>query len=402
MLFKYRVKNQEGKVISGTVEARSETEAIRLLRERGFFVINLSESKVELTTGGLASKLSRVAFGDIVNFTRQLSTMVTAGLPLVDSLDLLKTQTKNLTLRRILTKILEKVQGGETLASALGEHPKHFNKIYLALIRAGESSGKLDTVLERLADNLEKERKFRGKIKGAMIYPTIIILAMTAVMFLMMTVVVPKLTGIYKEFDVKLPLPTIILMTISDVFVKFWWLILLALLGLFFLFSRWKKTEVGRRILDKFILHLPIWGSLKREALLAEMTRTLGLLAGAGISLLEALRIVADAVDSESYSEAIKKAAVSVEKGFPLGLTVSRNPLFPALLGQMITVGEETGKIDETLLRVSGFFETSASEKVKGLTTAIEPIIMVILGVGVGFLVLSIVLPMYQLTEAFQ
>lgn len=402
MLFKYKARDNTKGVIAGTVDAKGKVDALRLLRDRGFYVISLNEIKPIEAFTAVSSKISRVGFGDIVNLTRQLSTMVVAGLSLIESLNILKNQTRNTTFRKMLEKILKKVEGGGTLADALNQYPDHFSKIYVALVKAGESSGKIDVVLERLADNLESQREFRSKIKGAMIYPSIIVIGMVGVMFLMMTVVIPKLTSIYKEFDVTLPLPTQILIFLSNVFVNFWWLLLLLMAGGYALLMYWKKTEVGRQIWDQIILHIPIWGALRRETILVEMTRTLGLLAGAGVSILDALRIVAEAVDSDAYHKAVEKVSTRVEKGASLGVTVADNALFPPILGQMITVGEQTGKLDETLLRVSKFFQSAVDEKVKGLTTALEPIIMVVLGIGVAFLVLSIVLPMYQLTEAFQ
>lgn len=398
--FNYRVKDQNGKSAAGVVEARSDKDAAQLLREQGFLVIELTPAG-----GGLLPALTgffkKVSFGEIVAFTRQLSTMITAGLTLTDALTLLRRQIKNQTFDKILSDILHEIEAGSSFADVLEKYPQCFSKIYVSLIRAGEASGKLDLVLARLAENLENEREFKAKIKGAMIYPAIIVIGMVAVIFLMMTVVVPKLTAMYKDFGAQLPLLTRILITISDIFAQFWWLILAGIFGFFFLFSAWKKTPVGRKSLDKIILKIPIWGSLTREALLAEMTRTLGLLVGAGISILEALGIVAEAVGSEPYAEAIRDAESKVEKGFPLGVTLAQNPLFPPLVGQMINVGEETGKLDETLLRVSKVFESSSSEKVKGLTTAIEPIILVVLGVGVGFLMLAIIMPMYTLMGQF-
>lgn len=398
--FKYRVKDQEGKASSGVVEARSDKDAAQLLREQGFLVIDLTPAGSGLLPT-LTGFFKRVSFGEIVAFTRQLSIMITAGLTLIDALVLLQRQTKNQVFAKALNEILHEIEGGGSFADALEKYPQYFPKIYVSLVRAGEASGKLDVVLARLAENLENERELKSKIKGAMIYPTIIIIGMVLVIFLVMILVIPKLTSMYKEFEVQLPLSTRILITVSETFAQFWWLIIACLVGLFFLFSSWRKTQIGRESWDKIILKIPVWGSLQKETLLAEMTRTLGLLVGAGIPILEALGIVAKAVGNTLYEEAIHEAETKVEKGFPLGMTLAQNSIFPPLVSQMITVGEETGKLDETLFRVSRVFESSASEKVKGLTTVIEPLILVVLGVGVGFLVLSVILPIYKLTEAF-
>lgn len=401
MLFNYKVKDAQGKLVKGVVEARSDREAAILLREQGFLIIDIKTASGGFSLSAIVSFLNRIGFSEIVDFTRQLSTMVTAGLTLTEALSILREQTRNEMMAKVLEDILHEIEAGNTLASALEKYPDCFSRIYVSLVRAGEASGKLDQVLARLADNLEKEREFRGKIQGAMIYPLIIIIGMIAVFFIMMTMVIPKMTAIYKDFGVSLPFTTKLLIFISDFFVGFWWLIIIGTVGLIFAFNAWRKTEVGNRMLDSLLLSLPLLGNLRRETVLVELTRTLGLLVGAGLPILEALNIVSDSLESVIYREGLKEAAAQVEKGFPLGVPLGQNPIFPPILGQMTKVGEETGKLDETLLKISRYFETESEQLVKGLTTAIEPIIMVILGLGVGFLIFSIIMPMYQLTSAF-
>ncbi len=400
--FKYKVRDQKGGFTSGMVEARSDKDAASLLRDQGLLVIELGPAGAELSWASLTAPLQRVSFGDIVTFTRQLSTMVTAGLTITESLSLLRSQTPNQAFAKVLDQILHDIEAGNNLASALEKHPDNFSRIYVSLVRAGEAGGMLDKVLARLADNLEKQREFNGKTKGAMVYPAMIVLGMVIVAFIMMTMVVPKLTGLYKDFGIQLPLATRILIATSDFFVAFWWLIIIAAVGAVIGFQAWKKTPVGIRILDTLVLRLPIWGNLKKEIILVEFTRTLGLLVGAGLPILEALNIVSDSLDNVVYRDGIKEAALKVEKGFPLGVPLAQNPNFPPILGQMTKVGEETGKLDESLLKLSHYFETESEQLVRGLTTAIEPLIMIVLGLGVGFLVLAVVMPIYQLTEAFQ
>lgn len=400
MIFHYRVKDAEGKTHEGVVDARSEIDAVRLLRERQYFVVSVKEQK-GMQFEGIQNPFNNVGFSAITDFTRQLSTMIIAGLSLVDSLELLAEQTKQSSFKTILDTIVKKIKGGGTLAEALSEHPKQFSKIYTSLVAAGEKSGKLDVVLEQLADNLEKQREFRNTIRTAMIYPVIVVGFMIAITFIMMIYVIPQLTEIYSQFQVDLPVPTKILISTSNFFVKFWWLLLAGIIGFLIWVPTFKRTELGNQVFDSILLHLPIWGSLKRDSIMGELTRTLGLLVGAGVPILEALTIVAEALGSKKYTDSIIDAAKRVEKGFPLGAVISNNPAFPAIVGQMVTVGEETGKMDETLTRVSRYFETIATEKVKRLTTALEPFILLVLGIGVAFIVLSIVLPMYQLTQAF-
>lgn len=402
MTFQYRVKDKTGKTLNGSIGSPSLDDAVRILRDRDLLVIDIQERTAPTQTAETVKGfLSHVGFGEIVDFTRQLATMVVAGLPLVDSLSLLETQSRHGAFKKVLSDIILQIRGGNTLAQALANHPKEFSKIYTALVAAGEKSGKLDIVLERLADNLEKRRSFHSKVRTATIYPIIVIIGIVALTFLMMVFVIPKLTEIYTQFDVELPLPTKILIGTSNFFVNFWWAILLAIIGGMVWFPTFTKTEGGSRLLDSLSLRLPVFGSLKKDMIMAEMTRTLGLLVGAGVPILESLDIVAEALGSRSYADSMEEITVKVEKGFPMGLIFSQNPLFPPIIGQMLIVGEETGKIDETMDRISKFFETQADEKVKRLSTAIEPVILVFLGLGVAFVVLSIVLPMYKLTEAF-
>ena len=397
--FKYRAKTKEGKTIKGLVEAQSESQAADLLRQRQLIVIFLQvHEKPEAVN--LLGFLQKTSFGDLVNFTRQLSTMITAGLSLTESLALLETQMSS-GLASILMEIRRKIEGGSSLADSLAVHPEVFSKLYIASVRAGETAGVLDKVLDRLATNLEKEKDFRGKVKGAMIYPIIIILGMVGVGGVMMVVVLPKMMGLYQEFNVELPFSTRILMAVSDFMVSFWWLLLALAAGGFYLFPRWKKTKIGQKQYAGFVFKLPIFGNLTKKVILTEFTRTLGLLLETGIPIIEALDIVADACGNALYREDISRAAKKVERGFPLAAALAESEHFPPIVTQMVNVGEETGKISEVLTKVSVYFETESEQAIKGLTAAIEPLIIIILGLGVGFLVISVIMPIYSLTSQF-
>ena len=246
--FKYKAKNEKGVSISGIVEAPSAQNASQTLRTKGYFVLSLQE-QVKRTIP-LVSLMSRISSSDITDATRQLATMISAGLPLTKSLEILSHQSKSEQMNALLNDILSDVQGGTSLADALDKHQNHFSRTYIALIRSGEASGTLDNVLDRLADNLEKSREFKNKVKGAMIYPTIVIIGMAIVGFIMMSFVVPKLTNLYTEFEVDLPIATKALITVSNVFANYWYLILLGVSGLYFGFTQWKKTTSGRKIWD--------------------------------------------------------------------------------------------------------------------------------------------------------
>lgn len=399
--FSYRAKDKEGKTVEGVVEAINEKKASILLRKRGLLLLALKPLAKEISVLGFLKKLSGVTFSDIVAFTRQLATMVSAGLPLTNALELLTTQFKNETLAKMIKEIAADIEGGSSLSKALKKHPQYFSATYLSLVEAGEASGNINQILERLAENLEKQRATRGKLKSAMIYPTIIFISMAVVVFIMMTVVVPKLTILYQDMNIDLPLTTQIVILAANFFANFWWLVLIFIAGFVFLFNAWRKTAVGRKMFDAFVLAIPIFGKVNKKLILVEFTRTLGILVGSGVPILRSLNILAQSLGNVIFKEGINKAALGVEKGHPLGKMISSDPIFPPILGQMVTVGEETGKVDETLLKISVYFEQEGDEAIKALTTALEPIIMVVLGIGVGFVILSIIVPIYKLTASF-
>jgi len=402
-VFQYKAKKADGGIATGLVEAPSESVAARLLHDKQLFVIGLSQSsESSLSAKAFSKKLQRVSFGDIVNFTRQLATMIVAGLPIPEALTILRSQTNNKVFVSMLEDVERQIVGGGALADALAKYPAYFSSTYIALVRAGESSGTLDQVLMRLADILESQREFRSKVQGAMIYPVIILLGMTGVVFIMMTVVIPKLTDLYKDFNIELPASTKLLMTVSSFFVSYWWLMILVGFGAVTLFQRWRKTPEGELVVDSLLLKVPLFGELQKKVMLVEFTRTLGMLIASGIHILEGLQILRASLGNVVFRNAIGEIAKKVEKGFPLGDTFSQYSVFPPIVSQMMKVGEETGKLDDTLIKLSKYFETESEHLVKGLTTAIEPIIMVVLGVGVGFIVISVITPIYNLTSSFK
>jgi type II secretory pathway component PulF len=389
-------------MVTGFVEAPTKEAATRLLHDKQLFVINLAEARYRGQSVASSIRVKRVGFGEIVNFTRQLSTMVVAGLSLPESLSILRSQTRNVTFANVLTEVEHQIVSGGNLADALSKYPQHFSAIYIALVRAGESSGQLDQVLSRLADSLESQREFRSKVTGAMIYPVIILAGMGLVVLIMMTVVIPKLTELYQDFGVDLPVATQILITISMFFVHWWWLVMALIGGAIYGFLRWRQTAAGELVVDTVVLHIPLFGELQKKIILVEFTRTLSMLISSGIRLLDALHILKDALSNVLFRNAIVDISKKVERGFPLGDTFSQYAIFPPIVSQMMKVGEETGKLDDTLLKLSKYFASESENLVKGLTTAIEPIIMVVLGVGVGFIVISVITPIYNLTTQFK
>jgi len=402
-IFDYTARDRSGKYFKGTVESVSAHEAAALIRERSLYITRLTLHQKSLFSKSFSTvTFSKVSRRDITNLTRQLATMINAGLQLQEALTLLKSQTTNVAFAEMLNKISREIQGGGNLASALELYKHEFSPIYIALVRAGEASGTLDRVLLRLAENMEKDQEFRGKVKGAMVYPVIILSVMILVFEVLMIVVVPKLTDLYDQFGADLPIQTRILQALSKYSVKFWWLGLILLFLGFVAFKRWRATLVGRRIWDGMMLKIPLLGTLQKQIVLVEFTRTLGMLVGAGVHILDALNILVETMGNIHYQEALKEITKKVEKGFPLGVLFAQYPIFPPLLAQMVKVGEETGKMDDALMRISIYFERESEQTVKSLTTAIEPLMMVILGVGVGLFVYAVITPIYNLVNQFK
>jgi len=396
----YKAKDKTGKLVSGEVEATNDYHAAKLVREQGYIVISITEEKEGIVS--FVKKLkSRITSGDVTTFTRQFATMVNAGLPITEALLILRNQSKG-NMQKMVSQILVDVEGGESLSKALEKHSKVFSTTYIALVKSGEVGGVLDEVLVKLADNLEKNQEFKGKVKGAMIYPAIIVIGMIVVAIVMMIFVIPRMLNLYSEFNAELPAPTRVLMGISNFMIKFWPLILIVLFFGLYAFSIYKKTPQGQRKIDELIFKIPIIGDLQKQIILTDLTRTLSLMTGAGVSILEGLNISSQVVSNSVIADALKDAARQVEKGFPIAYSFAKHPdAFPYILSQMVAVGEETGKMDEVLAKVSHVFEVDSDEKVKALTSAIEPLVMIVLGIGVGFLVIAVILPIYNLTNAF-
>lgn len=397
--FNYKAKTKNGRVVTGIVEAVSQTDAVRLLQDKKLVVFSL-HPRTGRSFGAVLSSLRGVSDRDATELTRQLATMIGAGLTLVNSLSILQEQAKP-AVAKLLAEVARKVQGGASFYESLRQHPKVFSRVYLSLVRSGEMAGKLDKVLLEMADSLEKDQAFRRKIKGAMVYPSIVLIGMVAVAFIMMIYVVPKLTEMYQEVQADLPLPTQILVGVSNFVSRFWALIILATIGLVFGIKHWRNTPSGRDKFDHFILRVPVVNKLLTKIILTQITRTFSMLISAGVPIIESLNIVAEAANNVVYETSVKEAAYAVEKGMTLSNALEKFEEYPPLVIQMISVGEQTGKVGEVLARVANYFEQEAEEAIKGLTTAIEPLMMIILGIGVGFIVISIITPIYNLTSQF-
>ena len=395
--YRYKAKNEKGIVVTGEVEASSTSHAVKLLRGKGLFVINISGGKT-ISLDFLKQISSGVSSGDLTNFTRQLATMVNAGLPITEALLILRSQSQS-KMQAIISQILADVEEGQSLSASMGKHPKIFSKSYIALVKSGEVSGVLDDVLVKLSDTMEKQQEFRGKIKGAMVYPIIIILGMIGVALIMLIFVIPRMTSLYDQFGAELPITTKILVFVSSSMVKFWPLLLILTAFLFWGLKVYRATKAGRHKIDSMLLGMPLLGDLQKQVVLTDLTRTMSLMVGAGVSILEALHIITEISKNALITEALEDISLMVEKGFPLAMAFSKHSdVFPFLLSQMVAVGEETGKMDEVMAKVSHVFEIESEQRLKALSAAIEPIILIVLGIGVAFLVISVIMPIYNLT----
>ncbi len=399
MKLRYKAISKDNKIIRGLIEAKDIPESITYLRSKGLVPITVfSEDKNNILK--FLPFFSRVKHSDLMLFTRQLSSMLTSGLTLLKSLEILKEQFTSQSTIEIVGGIISDIEEGKTFSSSISKSPDVFSPIYVSIVKSAESSGLLDKALTRLAENLEKQDKLNRTIKGALTYPAIVVLLMILVVVIMMTVVIPQLSGLYKSLDVELPFTTKMIIGMSGFLITFWpFIIGILVLGLF-LFGRWHKSQAGRLVIDNLTLKIPIFGNLSKKIILTEFSRTLSLLVGSGTLVVDSLVQASDTLGNIHYKNAAMGVARKVENGVSVGEALSSYSLFPPVLSQLVKIGEETGKLDETLLKASEYFEFETDQTVKTLTTALEPAIMVTLGAGVAFLLVSVITPIYSLISS--
>src|SRR3989344_252381 len=385
----YRAITRDGKVVRGVVEARDVDTAASYLRKHDLIPIKVVE-QTELPFMRFLPLRNKFSMGDQLFFTRQLSSMLASGLTLMQALNVLKKQVQKQALLDVIQGIIVDIEEGSSLSSSIVKYPQAFSQIYVSLIKSSESSGLLDKVLLRLADNLEKQEKLRSEIKGALLYPMMIIIMMVVVVAILMIAVIPQLSTLYESLSIDLPFTTKILVFSSKFSTQFWPYIIVGGFGLVIFIGRWHKTEAGRIIIDDIVLRLPIFGNLVRNTILTEFSRTFGLLVGSGTLVVDALEQSGRVVGNAIYEHDIFEIAKRVEKGITVGNAMEVSTHFPPLLVQLTKIGEQTGKLDENLIRASEYFEREAEQTVKLLTTVLEPILMIILGVGVAFIIISI------------
>lgn len=398
MIYIYQaLKNNE--MVKGKVEANSEADAVSFLKTNGYFPIKINKVE-EKGNSDFMKILNRITFNDIVNFTRQLAIMLNAGLTLIDSFDILKKQIEKKPLLDLVTEIDKDLRGGDSFSDGLKKHPEHFSNLYISLIKSGEASGKLADVMLRLADDLEKSQAFKAQVKGALIYPAIVIVGMIVVTFIMMTFVLPNLLKLFTDLNADLPFQTKLLIMISSFFAHYWIIVVLIAALIYFVFKKLSVTPEGKLYIDSFVLKIPVINNILRKSTLVNSTRTLSILIGSGVSILDGLRIIIETTTNLVYKKSFMNISSQVERGRSLGQAMIDEEIFPPILVQMTLVGEQTGHLDETLTRVSNYFQIETEAAVKTLTALIEPSILVILGVGVTFLVMAIIAPLYSIGSA--
>ncbi len=398
-VYKYKARSGDGRVSTGVVEALSENEAADLLAEKELIVLALSETRIK-TSKGLNFNIGGVKHKDIVIFSRQLSVMISATVPIVQSLRILSQQTVNPIFIAKIIEMADDVDGGMKLSDAMAKHRKVFSNFYIAMVKSGETSGKLDEILQYLADQMEKDYDLVSKIKSAMIYPVFIIGGMVVVGFLMMTFVVPKMTAMLKETGAELPLLTKILIGVSEFMSNQWMWILFGLAGLVVFLKFWTRSKPGKVTWDAIKIQIPIFGPLFKKIYIVRFTRGLATLIRGGVPIASALTITAEVVDNRAYEKLILDTVDEVEGGNSIATLFVRSPLMPKMLGQMMVIGERTGKLDNVLEKLSSFYGREIDNLVVGLTSLIEPMILIIMGVGVGGMVAAIMLPMFKVAQS--
>ena len=401
MLFTYTAIDLHHRKVHGILEAVNEQEVKLLLKEKKLFIVEIRERQTMFPFQIGQKPKGKLNFNQLVDFTRQMGIMINAGLSIVDSLNIISNQSTNFNENLVVTKLEDHIKSGNTLSDAMKDFADSFPGYYLSLIKAGESSGKLDDGFMRLADNLEKSKEFRGKVMGALIYPIVVVIAIVVVGFIMMTFVLPKLLDMYKNFNVELPFTTKMIIAVSNFSQQYWPLIILAVgLLLLGLKSILRNPKYQRKI-DLYTLKIPVFGDIIKKSVLVESTRTLAVLIKSGVPILEGIDIIKNTTGNSVYRDAFAMVHLSIEKGRTLGDALSDTELFPSIMIQMASVGERSGKMDDTLMRLSNYFQMETEIAVKTATTLIEPMILVVLGLGVGFLVVSVLTPIYNLTSSF-
>jgi len=402
-LYSWTGYTDKGKDTKGMIDASSPREAKIKLKGQGIFVSNISE---EIPVGApkdgginLKDLFGKVKLEEITVMTRQLSTLIGASIPLVESLSALYEQTEAPLLKKTVAQVRDSVNEGLSFADALDQHKKTFPELYINMVRSGEASGALDVVLLRLAEYMEGQHRIRSKVRAAMTYPIFLFFIASAVLFYMLTSVVPKVVNMFESMNQVLPLPTRMLIAVSDFLGATWWILVIVFVGSIFLILRWKKTEQGSLRFDRIRMDLPLYGPIYRKISVANFARTLGTLLASGVPIIEALKIVKTVVQNRIMESTIDESIAEVMDGSSLALTLKKSGVFPPILIHMIGVGEKSGSIEEMLMKAAEAYEDDVETTVSGLTAVLEPLMIIFMGASVGFIIIAILMPMLQMSQ---
>jgi len=401
-VFIYTARDTDGALVTGNTAGATEAIVRRELRENGLYVVALAEHREREGLSDWWARVRGVKLGDLVVFSQQLSTMVGAGLPILECLHELMTETENPALRRALARVAQDVQAGSTFSQALARHPRIFSELFVSLVQAGEIGGVLEMTLARIAENLDKEQELREKVKSAFVYPAMVLIVAAGVVTFMLLFVIPVFQKVYAQFNHQLPAPTLALMALSRFIVQYWWLALLGLVGLVLAFRAAIRTERGAAIWDRTKLRLPMVGRLVRKIVVTRFVRTLGALVSAGVPILAALETAARVANNVEFTNAIRQISSEVAQGGPLSSALRASRRFPSLVPRLVQVGEESGNLDEMLLKIAYFFDRDIEHSVRRLTTLMEPVMTLVLGGIVGAIVISLYMPIFTLASVIR
>lgn len=396
--FLYKAKGANGRVVTGTVSAQNEFEAENVLMKHNLIAMEIIAAKV--SPASLLSFLSsKISARDKALFARQLSTMIGAGLTLPKSIKVASTQARNDRLRSIYLDVYKDLEEGTSFSIALSKHPEAFDQVFVSVVNAGEATGKLDVVLKQIADQLENDNNFIGKVRSAMYYPAFILLALIGIGVYMLVKVIPTLRGIFDQQGVTLPIATRVLLSMSDFIRVYWYIVILIIIGIAVFLKFFLASDSGAAVKDQLQIRTPGFKKLFESMYMYRLMQVLSMLLGAGVPLLNALKIGAAVVNNGVYEESMISVAKYVERGVPLSAQLLKEPVFPQLIGQMVAVGEETGQLDQVLAKVADYYKESTEQMIKTISSLIEPIILVVMGCGVAFLVFAVLVPIYQVSQ---
>lgn len=396
--FKYVAKDRAGKILSAVLEASDRMAAAEALRRKDLVVISVTECARKPGAGLAMFGAKKIKMDDLVVFSRQLATMVDAGITLISALDILGEQTANKTFGAIILDVRNEIEAGSSLSTALGKHGKVFSPLYVNMVRAGEASGMLDDILDRLSQYLEKTSSLARKVRGAMIYPAIVSAMAFGITLLLLLKVVPVFKGIFSGFGAALPVPTQILINISETLQRYFIFLALSFAGVVFLFKMYLGTERGRKKFDGFILNVPVFGILLRKVAISKFSRTLSTLVKSGVPILSALEIVGKTSGNKTIEAAIENVRRNVREGEGISEPLSKSGIFPTMMTMMVSVGEKSGELEKMLSKIADFYDEQVDAAVSALTSVMEPIIIAFLGIVIGGVVIAMFLPIFKLT----